>query len=68
MGNKKITVLPPTEIKFGNVADDEPRIATYKAKWDNEYRKRWGIRNVFPGRLASGIDSKIIDITVNFKK
>ena len=61
IGRKKVRVLPPTEIKFGNVPEDEPRIATYKAKWDTEYRKRWGIKNVFPGRLPNGIDEKIKD-------
>ena len=30
---------------FGQMAEDEPRIATYKAKWDDAYRKRWGIKN-----------------------
>jgi len=61
MGNKRISVFPPTEIKFGNMPEDEPRIATYKAKWDNDYRKRWGIKNVFPGRLPSGFEEKIKD-------
>ena len=62
MGQKRVTVFPPTEIKFGTFAEDEPRIATYKAKWDNEYRKKYGIRNVFPGRLPNGVD-KIIKET-----
>jgi len=62
IGNKRVKVLPPTEIKFGTLSEDEPRIATYKAKWDNEYRKKWGIKNVFPGRLANGVDKKIKDV------
>ncbi|MBU1862512.1 MAG: ATP-grasp domain-containing protein [Candidatus Omnitrophica bacterium] len=60
-GNKRITVLPPTEIKFGTMSEDEPRIATYKAKWDNQYRKKWGIRNVFSARLAHGVEEKVKD-------
>ena len=60
IGNKRITVLPHREMKFGTVADgDEPRIATYKAKWDKEYRSKWGIKNVFAGKLANGVEEKI---------
>lgn len=60
LGNKRIMVLPHREMKFGNISqDDEPRIATYKAKWDNNYRRRWGIKNVFAGKLANGVDSRI---------
>jgi len=59
LGNKRIRVLPFREIKFGQFLEDEPRIATYKAKWDNEYRKKWGIKNVYAGKLAEGMDKKI---------
>ena len=31
---------------------DEPKIATYRAKWDEDYRKRWGLQNQF----AEGLD------------
>jgi D-alanine-D-alanine ligase and related ATP-grasp enzymes len=44
MGTKRVIVLPHREMKFGNSPDDEPRIATYKAKWDEQYRKKWGIK------------------------
>ena len=30
---------------------DEPKIATYHAKWDEEYRKRWGLQNQFAEEL-----------------
>ncbi|MBU2101912.1 MAG: ATP-grasp domain-containing protein, partial [Candidatus Omnitrophica bacterium] len=62
LGNKHIEVLPFREIKFGQFPQDEPRIATYKAKWDDEYRAKWEIKNVFAGRLAEGLDKKITDI------
>ena len=59
LGNKRITVLPFREMKFGEFPEDEPRIATYKAKWDHSYREKWGIKNVFAGRLPDGVDQKI---------
>ena len=35
---------------------DEPKIATYRAKWDEEYRKRWGLQNKF----AEGLEPALI--------
>src|SRR6266699_554141 len=46
LGNAALEVLPVVEMTFGEAEPDEHRIATYKAKWDEEYRKRKGIRNV----------------------
>jgi len=62
LGNKRLTVLPPREIKFGQLPEDEPRIATYKAKWDDKYRDRWGIKSVFAGKLADGVQERIEDV------
>ena len=45
MGNRKLTVLPPREIFFHDVPEDTPKFATFKAKWDDTYRKKWGIQN-----------------------
>lgn len=59
LGNKRIRVLPFREMKFGQFPEDEPRITTYKAKWDYNYREKWGIKNVFAGRLPNGVDKKI---------
>ncbi|MFH1360183.1 MAG: hypothetical protein ABIJ41_04000 [Candidatus Omnitrophota bacterium] len=62
LGKKRITVLPPRELKFGEVSEDEPRIATYKAKWDDKYRERWNIRSEFAGKLPNGTEEKIQDV------
>ena len=62
LGNKRIQVLPLREMKFGEFGDDEPRIATYKAKWDYDYRQKWGIKNVFAGRLPNGLPEKVADV------
>jgi D-alanine-D-alanine ligase len=52
LGNQRLQVLPIRELVFREVPPDEPKIATYKAKWDEEYRKRWGLQNQF----AKGLD------------
>ncbi|HKI69148.1 MAG TPA: hypothetical protein VKA67_06135, partial [Verrucomicrobiae bacterium] len=45
LGNHRLEVFPIRELVFREVPPDEPRIATYRAKWDEEYRKRWGLQN-----------------------
>jgi D-alanine-D-alanine ligase len=45
LGNHRCVVFPPREIFFENVPDDEPKFATSHAKWNDAYRKRWGITN-----------------------
>ncbi|MFH1578032.1 MAG: ATP-grasp domain-containing protein [Candidatus Omnitrophota bacterium] len=62
LSNKRMRVLPLREMKFSQFPEDEPRIATYKAKWDDSYRKKWGIKSVFAGKLPNGVDKKIINV------
>jgi D-alanine-D-alanine ligase len=45
LGNRRRAVFPPREIFFENVPDDEPKFATSHAKWNDAYRKKWGITN-----------------------
>lgn len=44
VGNEKLSVFPPRELFFREVPDGEPKFASFKAKWDDAYRKKWGIR------------------------
>jgi D-alanine-D-alanine ligase len=55
LGNHRLQVFPIRELVFREVPPDEPKIATYKAKWDEEYRKRWGLQNQF----AEGLDPAV---------
>ncbi|MFO8053340.1 MAG: ATP-grasp domain-containing protein [Candidatus Omnitrophota bacterium] len=59
LGTHRLQVLPLRELTFGELPEDEPRIATYKAKWDYEYRKRWRLKNVFVSSLSSDLRKKI---------
>src|SRR2546430_10184852 len=54
IGNARLTVFPLRELVFREVPPNEPKIATYKAKWDDDYRKRWGLKNQF----ANGLDQE----------
>src|SRR5690606_33062157 len=52
LGNHRVDVLPLRELLFREVPPDEPRIATYTAKWNDAYRQRWGIESRFADDLA----------------
>ena len=56
MGTTRLTVFPIRELVFREVPPNEPKIATFKAKWDEEYRKRWGLENQF----ADGLDPVLV--------
>jgi D-alanine-D-alanine ligase len=56
IGSVKLTVFPIRELIFREVPPNEPRIATYKAKWDEKYRKRWGLE----GQFAENLDSALV--------
>jgi D-alanine-D-alanine ligase len=62
MGNAKLTVFPIRELVFREVPPNEPKIATYRAKWDEEYRKRWGLQNQFSEDLAPALVAEIAGI------
>ena len=47
LGNHRLQAFPPREMIFKQVPEDEPRFATFKVKWDEAYRERWGIQNEF---------------------
>jgi D-alanine-D-alanine ligase len=59
MGSRKLTVFPPREIFFHQVPDDEPKFATFKAKWDDTYRKKWGIQNGPAHELSPALEEKL---------
>jgi D-alanine-D-alanine ligase len=61
MGYKPITVLPPREMVFKNMDQGQPHIATYKAKWDDKYRKRWGIDSIPAKDLDKAVLKQIND-------
>jgi len=62
IGDRRLRVLPAREMTFGQMSDDEPRIATYKAKWDDAYRRRWGIKNHFAKTLEPELQERIDDV------
>jgi len=62
IGNDRLQILPIVEMRFGEAETGEHQIATYKAKWDEEYRKRKKIKNVFAKGLSEDVTARIGDI------
>lgn len=59
LGNRKPAVLPIVEMTFDKMEDPEKKIATHSAKWDLEYRERWGIKNIFARRIGESTRAEI---------
>ena len=59
MGGRRVRVFPVREMVFREMPEDDPKIATYNAKWDEDYRKRWGIHNEFASDLDPAVARRI---------
>jgi D-alanine-D-alanine ligase len=60
LGTQRLTTFPIRELVFRDVPPDEPKLATYRAKWDEAYRKRWGLKNQFAADLDPALSKKIL--------
>lgn len=60
LGNSRLTALPPRELYFGK-SEDGPKLATYHAKWNEAYQKKWGLMFRTP-RLAPEVTKRIARI------
>jgi len=58
LGNKKLTVLPIRECSFDYEGNEGPQLATYRVKWNEEYRKKWNITFGF-AELDEGVVENI---------
>ncbi|MBL7185883.1 MAG: hypothetical protein ISS70_06135 [Phycisphaerae bacterium] len=47
MGNKRLAVLPLRECSFDSNGSNGPQLATYRVKWNEEYRKKWNVKFSF---------------------
>ena len=62
LGNENLKVFPPRELFFKQKAEDEPKFATYKSKWDQAYRKKWGIDTAFASEFSEPMQKKLNDV------
>jgi len=62
LGDRRLKVLPPRELKFSKVPEGEPKYASFKAKWDPGYRERWGIFNTFAEELSEQVTRQLVRV------
>jgi D-alanine-D-alanine ligase len=62
LGNERLRVFPFREVIFTQIPEGQPKFSTFKAKWDDAYRKRWGIQNVFAEPFPNGTGQRIVKI------
>lgn len=58
LGNERLTVFPPREIRFGRAGEGGPVIATSRVKWNEQYRQKWNIEYDF-AELAEPVLTKV---------
>ena len=59
LGGKSTTVLPTQELFFKKGGSEKPTFATYRAKWDKGYRKKWGIDSGRARKLEENVKVQI---------
>lgn len=64
MGDEDPFVLSISEIDFSEMPDGEPRIVSYRAKWDEESPMFRGTRPICPAEIPKRLESRIKDIAL----
>jgi D-alanine-D-alanine ligase len=54
LGNQRLEVLPVWELRFTEKPEDQPLIATARAKWNLKYQKKWGVDSRAARNLPRG--------------
>jgi len=62
LGNNRLTVFPPREIFFDQMPEDAPKFATFRAKWNDAYREKWGIKNGPAQPLPEGVGEHLAEL------
>ncbi|MCZ6918631.1 MAG: ATP-grasp domain-containing protein [Gemmatimonadetes bacterium] len=59
LGNQRLETFPVWEMRFENLAEGAPRIATERIKWDLDYQKKRGIKTGAAKGLPEGTDERV---------
>ncbi len=62
LGNQRLQTFPVWELQFTKAPDNEPLIATAKAKWDVAYQQKHGIETAAARDLPDGIEQRIVKL------
>jgi D-alanine-D-alanine ligase len=62
LGNRRLQVLPIWELRFDNLPTESKKFATSRVKWNEDYRKKYGIRSLQAVELDESERSRIKDL------
>jgi D-alanine-D-alanine ligase len=54
-----LVALPPRELFMQHLKPDQAMVATYRAKWDDEYRERWGVTTRKAAAIPNIVQTKL---------
>lgn len=61
-GNKRLKLLPIWELVLENLPDGQRKFATSRVKWNEEYRKKYGIKSKPAASLSDADQKRIFDV------
>lgn len=59
-----LIALPPRELFMFNLKPDQAMVATYRAKWDDEYRERWGVTTKKAAPIPAAVGKKLAEDSI----
>jgi D-alanine-D-alanine ligase len=62
IGNQRLQTFPVWEMLFTKMPEGLPRIATARAKWDEDYQKKHGIDTRAAEDLPPGVNDRIVKL------
>ena len=62
IGNERLEVFPAREIFYSEMPPEMPKFATFKAKWDKSYRKKWGISTGPAATLTAEVEKELVEM------
>jgi D-alanine-D-alanine ligase len=61
LGRERLVAFPPRELFFKEVEDGDIKVATFKAKWDDAYRAKYGIKTGKAAGLDPALEKKLLE-------
>jgi D-alanine-D-alanine ligase len=68
IGDKEPEVLAVSEIDFSGMPEDEPKIVSFRAKWDEESPMYLATKPVCPAEIPKRLDNRVRDLAIRSYK
>lgn len=63
-----LVALPPRELFMHHLKPDQAMVATYRAKWDDDYRERWGVTTNKAAPIPAAVQDKLAQDSIKIFK